>query len=136
MNEKKWQLLPNCAKEAENLDIILACDGASSVGQIGHEVAVKLTKEVGDARMCCVTAVGAGSKAHTEIARKSRRLIVINGCQMECASKVVRNAGIEPFYEITIAKEGIDKLPTLDFDGAEVERITGKIVDDLKEKSS
>lgn len=134
MNEKKWQLLPQCGKEAESLDIILACDGASSVGQIGHEVAVKLTKEEGKARMCCITAVGAGSKAHTDIARKARRLIVINGCQMECASKILKNAGIEPTYEITIAKEGVDKVPTLDFDDLEVERIAEKILKDLKEK--
>lgn len=131
MNEKKWQLLPACGKEAENLDIILACDGASSVGQIGHEVALKLTREEEGARMCCITAIGAGSKAHTDIARKARRLIVINGCQMECASKILRNAGIEPTYEITVAKEGVDKLPTLDFDDREVERIAAKIVKDL-----
>ena len=47
MEEKNWQLLPMCSKEAERLDIILACDGATSVDQVGHEVAVKLTKESG-----------------------------------------------------------------------------------------
>ena len=44
MEKGKWQLLPSCSKEAEGLDIILACDGAASVGQEGHDVAVKLTK--------------------------------------------------------------------------------------------
>jgi len=38
--------LSPCGKETVGLDIILACDGASSVGQVGHKVAVKLTKEV------------------------------------------------------------------------------------------
>jgi len=61
------------------LDIILACDGASSVGQIGHEVAVKLTKE-------------------------------------------------NPDYEITIAKEGIKKISSLDFDEEDVKKIADKIV--------
>jgi len=86
----KWQLLSGCSKEAEGLDIILSCDGASSVGQVGHEVSVKLTKEVEGARMCCITAVGAGSNVHVDIARKSRRLIMINGCPLQCASKIVR----------------------------------------------
>jgi uncharacterized metal-binding protein len=31
--DSRWMLLPVCTKEAENLDIILACDGAASVGQ-------------------------------------------------------------------------------------------------------
>ena len=132
MNEKNYQILPGCAEEAEGLDIILACDGASSVGQIGHEVAVKLTKENPEsARMCCITAVAAGSKIHVGIAEKARRLIVINGCQLECASKVVKSRGIEPDYEITVAKEGIKKLPSLDFDEEDVKKIAEKIVKDL-----
>ena len=133
-NKKEgYQLLPSCMKSAEGLDIILACDGASSVGQIGHEVAVKLTKENPDmARMCCITAIGANSEVHLDIARKAKRLIVINGCQLECASKVVRSKGIEPDYEITVAKEGVKKLPSLDFSREDVERIATKIVNDLK----
>ncbi len=57
--------------------------------------------------------------------------LIINGCQMECASKIVRNLGIEPTYEITIAKEGVEKAPTLDFDEEDVERIANKIVRDV-----
>lgn len=60
----RWNTLPLCHKEAENLDIILTCDGAASVGQVGHKVAVRLTRKKEGARMCCVNAVGAGSKVH------------------------------------------------------------------------
>ena len=37
----------------------------------------------------------------------------------------------EPSYEITIAKEGVDKKPTLDFDEEDVERISKKIVEEV-----
>ena len=95
-------------------------------------MAVKLTKENPEsARMCCTTAVAANSKVHVGIAEKAKRLIVINGCQMECASKVVRNRGIEPDYEITVAKEGVKKLPSLDFNPEDVKRISNKIVEDI-----
>jgi len=124
-------LLPRCTQEAENLDIILACDGAASVGQVGHEVAVKLTKEHEEARMCCLSAVAAESKPHVSIARKAKRLVVINGCANLCASNILNRLGIEPDYEITIAKEGVEKIPTLDFDEKDVIRITNKIVKDL-----
>jgi len=132
VTDDNFQILSSCGKDAEGLDIILACDGASSVGQVGHEVAVKLTKEVEGARMCCITAVGAGSQTHINIARKARKLIIINGCPLECASKVVRNIGIEPSYEITISKEGVDKVPTLDFKKEDVNRISNHIVDEVK----
>jgi len=38
---------------------------------------------------------------------------------------------IEPDYEITIAKEGVKKIPTLNFDKNDFIRITNKIVKDL-----
>jgi uncharacterized metal-binding protein len=134
MPKDKWQILPHCASEADNLDIIVTCDGASSVGQVGNEVAIKLTKEHESARMCCLSAIAAGSKVHQDIAKKARKLIVINGCQLECASKIIRNNGIEPTYEITIAKEGIEKAPTLDFDDEDVERIANKITQEVSKK--
>mgnify|MGYP005846877829 CR=1 FL=1 len=120
-------MLSLCAKEAENLDIILACDGAASVGQVGHQVAVELTNAYKSARMCCITAVGAESKVHVDIALRARKLIVINGCTNRCASKVLERLNIPYAYEIVIAREGVEKVSTLDFDMADVESITKKI---------
>ena len=128
---ENWQLLPICSKEAKNLDIVLACDGAASVGQVGHAVAVKLTKEVEGARMCCITAIGAESKPHVQIAKDARKLVVINGCQNRCATKVLERVGLKPSYEIVIAQEGVDKKPTLDFDEDDVDRIAKKIADEV-----
>ncbi len=97
------------------------------MGQVGHEVAIKLTREDANARMCCLAALGANTAPHIKIAEKSRKLIVINGCQNNCASKIVRDKGMEPTYKIIIAKEGVEKAPTLDFDSEDVERIAAKI---------
>ena len=125
--EAPVRMLPLCAKEAENLDIILACDGAASVGQVGHAVAVELTNSHEAARMCCITAVAAESKTHVDIARRARKLIVINGCANRCASKVLERLGIRYAHETVIAKEGVEKVPTLDFDEKDVHRIAEKI---------
>jgi uncharacterized metal-binding protein len=81
VGRKGYQLLPNCLKYAENLIIVAACDSASSVGQIGNEVARKLTKTFPNlVRMCCLAAVAAGSKVHLEIFKKAGAVIAINGC--------------------------------------------------------
>jgi len=125
--EAPIRMLPICSKEAESLNIILACDGAASVGQIGHQVAVELTNTEEKARMCCITAVAAESKAHVDIARRAKNLIVINGCANRCASKVLEKLNIPYGYEIVVAEEGVKKAPTLDFDEADVERIAKKI---------
>jgi len=120
---KNWKALPVCNKEAENLDIIMACDGAASVGQVGHAVAVELTNRGSGARMCCITAVAADSKVHTGIAQRARRLIAINGCSNRCASKVLEGKGLKVDYEYTISELDVKKVPTLDFDMEDVQRI-------------
>jgi uncharacterized metal-binding protein len=132
MDAKKWTLLPSCAKEAENLYIVLACDGASSVGQIGHEVAKKLTVEH-DARMCCLAAVAANSPVHVNIAKTAKKLIVINGCANKCATKILDQKGIKYDYSITISEAGVKKASTLDFDEKDVDDIVNKVLKDLKE---
>ncbi len=126
----KYQLLPRCSTYAENLIIVATCDGASTVGQVGNEVARKLTKEFPDiVRMCCLSAVAAGSRVHIDIFKKARAVISINGCQLMCASNVLKQRGINPTYEITVAKEGVDKIPSLDFTDEEIERVADRIVE-------
>ena len=128
--EAPIRMLPVCTKEAENLDIILACDGAASVGQVGHQVAVELTNSNEGARMCCITAIAAESKPHVGIAQRARKLIVINGCANRCASKVLERLGIPYDYETVIAKEGVKKLPTLDFNMDDVKCIAERIAEE------
>jgi uncharacterized metal-binding protein len=126
----RYQLLPHCATHAEKLIIVATCDGASTVGQVGNEVARRLTKKFPDlVRMCCLSAVAAGSRVHVDIFRKARAVIAINGCQLMCASNVLRQRGINPSYEVVVAKEGVDKLPSLDFTDEEVETIADRVVE-------
>jgi uncharacterized metal-binding protein len=70
---------------------------------------------------------------HVDIARRAKSLIVINGCANRCASKVLERLGIPYAYEIVIAKEGVEKVPTLDFDEADVQRIAEKIAKEALE---
>jgi uncharacterized metal-binding protein len=124
----KYQLLPHCATHAKELVIVATCDGASTVGQVGNEVARKLTQTLPNlVRMCCLSAVAAGSKTHLDIFKNAKGVIAINGCQLTCASNVLRQREVNIAYEVVVAKEGVDKLPSLDFTDEEVERIADKI---------
>ncbi|ASJ11351.1 zinc-binding protein [Thermococcus sp. P6] len=125
--EKLPKFLPSCHKEAENLDIIFTCSGAASVGEIGHEVGVLLTNKGQNARMCCTTAVAAGSKMHLDIGKRARRVIVIDGCPMKCATKVMEKAGIKVDYSFTVTDFGIAKQPTLDITSEDVLKVALEI---------
>lgn len=132
MAKENWTLLPSCSKESKNLYIVLTCDGASSVGQVGNEVARKLTLSNIGARMCCLAAVAANSPTHVKIAEDAKKLVVINGCSLKCASKITEQKGLKPDYVLTISELGIPKAPTLDFDDEDVEKIVNKALEDLK----
>jgi uncharacterized metal-binding protein len=124
------KILPLCYKVAEHENVIWVCDGAANVGQIGHAVGVLLTN-LDKARMCCTTAVAAGSKPHLEIAEKAKKNIVINGCGNRCASKVMEKAGKRIDYEIDISKY-LQKVPTLDIYQADVKKITQIVINEAK----
>jgi uncharacterized metal-binding protein len=124
------KILPLCYKVAEHENVIWVCDGAANVGQIGHAVGVLLTN-LDKARMCCTTAVAAGSKPHLEIADKAMKNIVINGCGNRCASKVLEKAGKRIDYEIDISKY-LQKVPTLDVYEADVKKIAEVVIKEAK----
>jgi uncharacterized metal-binding protein len=127
---EKPKILPLCYKVAEHVNVIWVCDGAANVGQIGHAVGVLLTN-LDKARMCCTTAVAAGSKPHLEIAEKAMKNIVINGCGNRCASKVLEKAGKKIDYEIDISKY-LQKVPTLDIYAADVNKIAKIIMEEAR----
>ncbi len=134
---KGYTLLPSCSKYAPNLIIVAACDGASSTGQIGNEVARLLTKRFPNlVRMCCLAAVAAGSETHLRIFRDAKAVIAINGCPLRCASRVLRSKGIEPDYEVTITDYGVPKASTLDFDEEEAKAIAQRIASEFLDKFS
>lgn len=131
VEEKKGlKILESCYKSAEHENVIWVCDGAANVGQIGHAVGVLLTN-LDKARMCCTTAVAAGSKPHLEIAEKAKKNIVINGCSNRCASKVMEKAGKRIDYEIDISKY-LQKVPTLDIYEADVKKIAKIVTEEAK----
>lgn len=128
----KYTLLPHCSKYAPNLVIVATCDGASSVGQVGNEVARMLTKKYPDkVRMCCLAAVAAGSELHLRIFRDAKAVVAINGCPLRCASNILRKNGIEPYYEVTITEMGVPKVSTLDFDPEVSQKIADKIAKEV-----
>jgi len=129
MVEAKTKMLPICGKEAENLNIILACGGAANVGLIGYLAAVELTKE-GKARMCCVTPVGVKMPFYVDIAKRAKKLIIINGCQNQCAKKVAEQAGVKIDHNFIVA-EMIKKIPTFDIKDEDIKLVKDKVEKEL-----
>jgi uncharacterized metal-binding protein len=111
----------------ENKDImILACSGASNLGQLANQAAVELTRE-GFGRMSCVAALGAQLSNFVKSAKNAPRLIAIDGCPLSCARKIVEKADIPLHCHVVLYDLGIEKTMNTILDPAEVEKVKSAV---------
>mgnify|MGYP005838955011 CR=1 FL=1 len=82
MDEKK----DNCLCGAGDY-IVMACSGASDVGQISDLVARKLSSN-GVRKMNCMAVVGAGIEKSIENF-KTKEILIIDGCPIDCGKRMM-----------------------------------------------
>lgn len=88
--------------------LIFACSGSSDVGAIADQAARKLTKD-GAGKMYCLAGIGgrvSGIMATTESAAK---ILAIDGCPINCASKTLDLAGFKKIEHLTLSDIGLQK---------------------------
>jgi uncharacterized metal-binding protein len=88
--------------------LIFPCSGGSDVGEIADQASRKLTRE-GIGRMYCLAGIGgrvSGIMASTESASK---ILVIDGCPLNCAKRTLEEAGFSDFVHLQLAEIGLKK---------------------------
>lgn len=116
----------NCC--ISNGDImILACSGASNVGQLSNRVAVELTQE-GFGKMFCLAGIGADLSGFVQSAKDTPRMIAIDGCDVGCAKATLERAEIPLKDYIVLTSLGMEK--NKDFDLKHLE--AGRVKDEIK----
>lgn len=111
--------------------MVFACSGGgSNVGQISNSAALEITKE-GKAKMYCLAGIGGHVPGIIEATKQAKKVIVVDGCPVSCAKKILEHAGIGIDGYIVITEEGIEKTPGK-FDITEDE--TSKIKNLIEEK--
>ena len=111
----------NCCATNGNI-MILACSGASNVGQISNQAAVELTQE-GYGKMYCLAGVGGLLSGFVRSAKNAPQMVAIDGCPIGCAKVilekgdvplksylVVTELGIEKDHDFNLKKEEINKV--------------------------
>lgn len=108
---------------------VVACSGASNVGQIANQAAIGLAKEKA-AGFFCLAGVGGHINGMVKSAREAGIMIAIDGCQVQCAAKTLQHAEIEPAIQIVVTELGIEKSPDL----APDEKACSKVIEKVKEE--
>lgn len=104
--------------------IVMACSGASDVGQISDLVARKL-RDNGVRKMNCLAVVGAGIEKSIE-SFKSKEILIIDGCPIDCGKRIMEKYNFTNYKYLRITDLGFKKGET---------PVTNEVVNSVYEKA-
>ncbi|MCD6366348.1 MAG: putative zinc-binding protein [Bacteroidales bacterium] len=87
--------------------IVMACSGASDVGQISDLVARKL-RENGVRKMNCLAVVGAGIEKSIENF-KTKEILIIDGCPIDCGKRMMEQHNFTNYKYLRVTDLGLVK---------------------------
>ena len=120
-----------CSCCSDSITAIFPCAGAANVGQISNKVAIELEKR-GIGNLMCTSGVGARASGIMKSAEASDRIIAIDGCPVNCASKTLELAGFKVNDHIIISELGIKKTKDRGLKDNEVSEALEKAIKVLK----
>jgi len=88
--------------------VVYACSGGSDAGELADRIARQLTREVA-AQMSCLAGIGGRVKSLLMKAETAERMLVVDGCPLNCAAHTLREAGFQNFDHLELHKIGIRK---------------------------
>lgn len=89
-------------------NLIFACSGGADVGGITDQAARRLTLE-GVGRMFCLAGIGGRVEGILKTTKEACKILVIDGCPINCAKKSLKQAGFEDFAHLQLADLGMEK---------------------------
>lgn len=88
--------------------VVYACSGCSDAGEIADRIARRLTRD-GAAQMSCLADIGGRVKSLVVKAENAERILVVDGCPLNCAAQTLKLAGFQKFNHLELHKIGIRK---------------------------
>ncbi len=101
---------PKCSCSGST-DLMFSCSGAADLAEIGDR-AVRALHKAGDAKMFCLAGI-AGKVELIEVnTRGADRLLVVDGCDSDCAKKTMEMGGFADFIHFRVSDLGLEKGKT------------------------
>jgi uncharacterized metal-binding protein len=88
--------------------LLFPCSGAADVGEIADRAARKLTAD-GDGKMYCLAGLGGRISIIVENTKAASKVVAIDGCNLNCAERTLRQAGIKGFEHVRLEDLGMEK---------------------------
>ena len=88
--------------------VVYACSGCSDAGEIADRVARQLSRK-GVAQMSCLAGIGGRVQSLLARAENAERILVVDGCPLDCARRTLERAGFNQFDHLELHRLGIRK---------------------------
>ena len=88
--------------------LIFPCSGAADVGEISDHAARKLTHD-GDGKMFCLAGLGSHVESFITNTQAAGKILVIDGCPVDCAKKTLEHAGFSGFLHFKVTDLDCEK---------------------------
>jgi uncharacterized metal-binding protein len=111
--------------------MILACSGASNVGQLSNQSAVELTRE-GFGQMFCLAAIGAHLPKFVNYAQKVPSLVAIDGCSVGCIRAILEHAEVPLRNYVVLTELDIEKNMNSNLEKDDIEKIKRAVRSSMK----
>ena len=99
---------PGSAPNPVAKPIIYACSGCSDAGELADRIARELSRS-GVGKMSCLAGIGGRVKSIMAQGEKAQRILVIDGCPLNCARKTLELAGFKGFGHVGLHEIGLRK---------------------------
>ncbi len=119
----------NCCETKGNAGggvMLLACSGASNVGQLSNAAAVELTQE-GFGKMFCLAGIGGQLSGFMQSAKDVPDMVVMDGCPVGCAKAIFEQAGVPLRGYMVLTELGIEKNKDFNLKRDEVEKVKSAV---------
>jgi uncharacterized metal-binding protein len=87
---------------------IYSCSGCSNLAQLANSIAIKIHREK-IATMSCIAGVGGDVASLVMTAKKAEKIMVLDGCPLECARKCLIRHQIIPDSHIVLTQLNLSK---------------------------
>jgi uncharacterized metal-binding protein len=107
--------------------VIYSCSGiGSNVGQLANAAACRLADE-GFGGGSCLAGVGGGIEKLTDVGKSADERIVIDGCPVACAKKIMDDKGLTIDHYVMITELGIVKTPGPIFNENDIQTVIAAV---------
>ena len=109
--------------------------GMSNVGVLTGLAGLQAVRQVepGKAGIFCLGGLPTQSPSVLDKTRAVKRIITVDGCPLNCARKIVEQAGFTPARRINLVEDcGIKKGPPSEYSDADLQAVTRVIVEAIQ----